>query len=255
MMTFENITYGPVRSRRLGLSLGINLMPKENKVCTFECIYCECGFTKKGVVGHVPSRSEVKVELEKTLSSLSEQGMQLDVITFAGNGEPTLHPDFEGVIDDTIELRDKYHSSAKISVLSNATMLHKDSVCRALNRVDNNILKLDSAFDATVKLIDAPTQKDYSVSVVMENLRKFNGDFILQTMFLRGSIDSQPVDNTTSEEVTAWSDMVRSLRPKQVMIYSIDRETPVKTLEKVSKEQLDKIAEPLRKEGFDILSV
>lgn len=253
-MTFENITYGPVQSRRLGLSLGINLMPKENKVCTFECIYCECGFTKKGVVGHIPTREEVRIALENTLSSLSSQGKQLDVITFAGNGEPTLHPDFEGVIDDTIELRDKYHATAKISVLSNATMLHKDSVCRALDRVDNNILKLDSAFDATVRLIDAPTQKDYSVSAVMENLKKFNGDFILQTMFLRGSVNSQIVDNTTKEEVIAWSNMVRMLKPKQVMIYSIDRETPIKTLEKVSKEQLDKIAEPLRNEGFNILS-
>ena len=172
-----------------------------------------------------------------------------DVITFAGNGEPTMHPDFEAIIDDTIALRDRLCPSAKVSVLSNATMIGRESVRRALKRVDNNILKLDSAFDKTVQLVNNPCGS-YSVAGVVENLRKFDGEFILQTMFLRGEYNGQKVDNTTDSEVKAWLHIVEELRPKKVMVYSLDRDTPCKTLTKVEREELQQIAS--RVEALDI---
>lgn len=255
MMTFDGVVYGPVQSRRLGLSLGINLLPTENKVCSFECIYCECGFTKKGVTAKFPSFQKVEEEMTACLKALHEEGKHLDVITFAGNGEPTLYPHFDEVIDLTIRLRDQYHPNSKISVLTNATRLGNESVVRALKKVDNNILKIDSANDSTAKLIDGPVDSHYSVEKVIEQMAQFNGDFILQTMFLRGVVEGNTVDNTTKEEVEAWYNAVKRMSPKQIMIYSIDRETPYKELEKVSHEELEKIAEPLRKDGFDVQTV
>ncbi len=255
MMTFDGVVYGPVQSRRLGLSLGINLLPTENKVCSFECIYCECGFTKKGVSAKFPSFRKVEEEMTECLKTLNAEGKHLDVITFAGNGEPTLYPEFEEVIDLTIRLRDQYHPNSKISVLTNATRLGKESVVRALKKVDNNILKIDSAFDFTAKLIDVPVDPHYSVDKVIEQMAQFDGDFILQTMFLRGVVEGNKIDNTTEEEVNAWYEAVKKMSPKQIMIYSIDRETPYKELEKVSHEELEKIADPLRKIGFDVHTV
>lgn len=252
MMTFDGVVYGPVQSRRLGLSLGINLLPIENKVCSFECVYCECGLTKKGVAAKFPSFQKVEEEMTTCLRSLHEEGKHLDVITFAGNGEPTLYPHFEEVIDLTIRLRDQFHPNSKVSVLTNATRLGNESVVRALKKVDNNILKIDSAINSTAKLIDEPVDSHYDVEKVIEQMKQFNGEFILQTMFLRGVVKGNKIDNTTNEEVEAWYEAVKKMSPKQIMIYSIDRETPYKELEKVSHEELEKIAEPLRKEGFDV---
>lgn len=254
MMNFDGVVYGPVQSRRLGLSLGINLLPTENKVCSFECVYCECGFTKKGVTAKFPSFQKVEEEMTTCLRNLNAEGKQLDVITFAGNGEPTLYPHFEKVIDLTIRLRDQFHPNSKISVLTNATRLSNESVVRALKKVDNNILKIDSAINSTAKLIDLPVDSHYDVNTVIEQMSQFNGDFILQTMFLRGTVEGNVVDNTTEEEVNAWYEAVERMSPKQIMIYSIDRETPYKELEKVSHEELEKIADPLRKKGFDVMS-
>lgn len=254
MMTFDGVVYGPVQSRRLGLSLGINLLPTENKVCSFECVYCECGFTKKGVTAKFPSFQKVEEEMTTCLRNLNAEGKQLDVITFAGNGEPTLYPHFEKVIDLTIRLRDQFHPNSKISVLTNATRLSNESVVRALKKVDNNILKIDSAINSTAKLIDVPVDSHYDVNTVIEQMSQFNGEFILQTMFLRGTVEGNVIDNTTEEEVNAWYEAVERMSPKQIMIYSIDRETPYKELEKVSHEELEKIAGPLRKKGFDVMS-
>ena len=169
-------------------------------------------------------------------------GTPPDVITFAGNGEPTLHPDFEGVIDDTIALRDRYCPAAKVSVLSNATQIHRPEVRRALLRVDNNILKLDSAFDATVRRIDNQQNPHYTVRGIVDEMKRFEGRMILQTMFLRGECNGAPIDNTTQEEVEAWLRLVEEIRPRQVMVYSLDRDTPCPTLEKVSHEELQQIA-------------
>ncbi|MBQ2784745.1 MAG: radical SAM protein [Alistipes sp.] len=239
---YNNIIFGPVRSRRLGLSLGVNLLPIDSKICSFDCIYCECGWN-----GEHPgkrrfnSRDDVRTMLDATLAKMVGEGTPPDVITFAGNGEPTLHPEFEQIIEDTIALRDKHCPEAKVSVLSNATQIHREDVRRALLRVDNNILKLDSAFDATVQLINKP-QGAYTVERTVELLKAFGGELIVQTMFLRGEYLGQRVDNTTDVEVEAWLRLIEEIAPKQVMVYSLDRDTPCQTLEKVEKEELRKIA-------------
>ena len=252
-MLFDKIVFGPVKSRRLGISLGVNLLPVNTKLCSFDCIYCECGLLSRGQTGKLPSREEVKAALSQKLSEMKSNGVEPDVITFAGNGEPTLHPDFGEIIDDTIVLRDLFFPEAKISVLSNATMLHDPMVFEALNKVDNNLLKLDSGVEATMQLIDNPPNKNITVARIVSTLKKFNGNFILQTMFLHGNVNGVPVDNTTDEELNAWIKVIREVRPKQVMIYSLDREAPFKTLQKVSREELDRIAERVRGEGFEVL--
>ena len=248
---FEDIIFGPIRSRRLGLSLGVNLLPTHSKLCNFDCIYCECGWNADHATSRrFNSREQVLSRLEEVLSQMVADSTPPDVITFAGNGEPTMHPDFEAIIDDTIALRDRLCPSAKVSVLSNATMIGRESVRRALKRVDNNILKLDSAFDQTVQLVNNPCG-NYSVATVVENLRKFDGEFILQTMFLRGEYNGQSVDNTTEREVKAWLHIVEELRPKKVMVYSLDRDTPCKTLTKVEREELQQIASRVEALGIE----
>ena len=239
---YDNIIFGPIRSRRLGLSLGVNLLPIESKLCSFDCIYCECGWNDEHPgKRRFNAREDVRAMLEETLQKMVADGTPPDVITFAGNGEPTMHPDFENIIEDTIALRDKHCPAAKVSVLSNATQIHREDVRRALLRVDNNILKLDSAFDETVQLVNKP-QGAYTVARTVELLKAFEGNLILQTMFLRGEYLGKRVDNTTEEEVAAWLKLVEEIRPKQVMVYSLDRDTPCQTLEKVEKEELREIA-------------
>ena len=239
---YDNIIFGPIRSRRLGLSLGVNLLPIESKLCSFDCIYCECGWNDEHPgKRRFNAREDVRNMLEETLQKMVADGTPPDVITFAGNGEPTMHPDFENIITDTIALRDKHCPAAKVSVLSNATQIHREDVRRALLRVDNNILKLDSAFDETVQLVNKP-QGAYTVARTVELLKTFEGNLILQTMFLRGEYLGKRVDNTTEEEVAAWLKLVSEIKPKQVMVYSLDRDTPCQTLEKVEKDELREIA-------------
>jgi wyosine [tRNA(Phe)-imidazoG37] synthetase (radical SAM superfamily) len=198
----------------------------------------------------LPTRDEVREALR---TQLSAHQSQLDVITFSGNGEPTLHPDFLGIIEDTCALRDEYCPKAKVSVLSNSTQLGRKDVVEALRLCDNRILKLDSAIDTTMRLVDKPVNAQLTVGQVVEWLKMFDGDFTLQTCFLRGVYEGQVIDNTTDEELQAWYDIVDTLRPKQVMIYVIDRETPLKTLEKIPAEKMEAIAAPLRKKGIDIV--
>ncbi len=229
-------------------------MPTDVKLCTFDCIYCECGFNQPVLHPTLPTREQVKEALGQTLLHYASTTQPpIDVITFSGNGEPTLHPNFLGIIEDTCELRNKYYPQAKVSVLSNTTQLHRKDVVQALLMCDNRILKLDSGIDATMRLIDVPMKKDWTVDDIVNKLQTFKGNFILQTCFLRGSVGNAIVDNTTKEELDAWYNVVYQLKPKQIMIYVIDRATPVKTLEKISKEQMEIIAEPLRKEGFDVI--
>ena len=250
---FDKIVFGPVHSRRLGVSLGINLLPVDGKVCSFDCIYCECGLNRDGRTGSkLPTRECVKKELEETLLSMAATGKTPDVITFAGNGEPTLHPDFEGIIDDTICLRNKFFPKAKIAVLSNATMLHKREVFNALLQVDDAILKLDSISDRRIRQINAPNSPSFCSKELVEQLSRFNGKAIIQTMFLKGNLQGESVDNTTNEEIKGWIDALKVIQPRQVMIYTIDRETPVKNLQKVTKEELEVIAEYARIQGFEV---
>lgn len=246
---FDKIIFGPIKSRRLGLSLGVNLLPTDNKLCSFECIYCECGWSTQGAKPRFNSREEVRTMLRAKLMEMVAEGTPPDVITFAGNGEPTMHPEFEEIIGDTIATRDQVCPSAKISVLSNATMIGRESVRRALMRVDNNILKIDSAFPETVEIIDKP-KSGFSLDKTVEAMKLFGGKFIIQTMFLRGKIDGKTVDNTTPQEIEGWLALLEELRPAQVMIYSIDRDTPAKELEKVSKEELSTIAEKVEALGI-----
>ena len=247
---YPQIVYGPVRSRRLGLSLGVNLLPLEAKLCTFDCIYCECGWNGDNSGSRrFNDREQVAAALESALVAMAAESQLPDVVTFAGNGEPTMHPDFEAIIEDTIALRDKYAPSAKISVLSNATQLHREDVVRALCRVDNNILKIDSLDEDMARLINKPCC-NYSVSKVVEQLKAFEGRVIVQTMFLRGEYDGKIVDNTTEPQIAAWLEAVRAIAPESVMVYSIARDTPCKTLQKVEREELEQIAERVRALGI-----
>ena len=238
---YPQIVYGPVHSRRLGVSLGVNLLPLHSKLCTFDCIYCECGWNddNRGKEGF-NSREDVAAALESRLIQMSADGVLPDVITFAGNGEPTLHPDFEGVIEDTIALRDKYAPNAKISVLSNATQLHRQDVVRALKRVDNNILKLDAAIDSTVIEMNKPCC-NYSVDRVIEQLAAFDGNLIVQIMFLRGEYNGKKIDNTTPEHISALRKALERIRPKQIMCYTIARDTPCKTLQAVPADEIARL--------------
>jgi len=250
---FNKIIFGPVKSRRLGVSLGINLLPINIKVCSFDCIYCECGrnpekYEEKAVL---PSRLEVQLKLKEKLGEMNSENLLPDVITFAGNGEPTLHPEFAGIIDDTIELRNQLAPSARIAVLSNATMIHKKQVFQALLKIEDNIQKLDSAFEETIKLLDCPN-KNFSLAKTVEQLTTFQGKIIIQTLFVKGSYKDQAVDNTTEKEISAWIELLKKINPAQVMIYTIARDTPIDTLEKVSLHDLNTIANRIKSIGFEV---
>jgi len=248
---FDSIVFGPVRSRRLGASLGINLLPINSKVCSFDCIYCECGWTDKTKKGKLPSRREVRQYLDEKLQEMQRKADPVDVITYAGNGEPTLHPEFSAIIDDSIELRNKYFPWAKIAVLSNSTMISKPEVVAALKRVDQNILKLDSAFDSTIKLINQPRVK-FSAEELVKNLKSFDGNLIVQTLFIRGLYEGAVIDNTTQVEVDSWVDLIKAIKPKEVMVYTIARDTPATGLEKVSLKDLNAIASRVEALGVPV---
>ena len=252
MILFNQLIFGPIHSRRLGLSLGVNLLPVDAKICSFNCIYCECGYNTTLNDSPIPTRDHVHEALETKLNEMKSEGQIPDVITFAGNGEPTLHAEFDGIIDDTIALRNAYCPTAKVSVLSNSTRIHKPNVFRALNKVDNNILKFDSAIDKTIKIINCPVGKIINVAWLVEQLSRFEGKLIIQTMFLRGEFKGESFDNTTDIEVEAWLKALEVIRPQQIMIYSLDREAPTKTLQKITTEEMNVIAVKARERGFDV---
>ncbi|NDV46405.1 radical SAM protein [Paludibacter sp. 221] len=254
MILFDQVIFGPIRSRRLGISLGVNLLPIDAKICSYNCIYCECGFNTTMREAPIPTREQVKQMLGAKLEDMRASSEPLDVITFAGNGEPTLHADFAGIIDDTIELRNKFYPEAKVSVLSNSTRIGKPEVFNALLKVDNNILKFDSAIDRTYQLLDQPVGKDKNLTVdwLIEHFKQFNGKLIIQTMFTRGEHKGEKFDNTTDEEITAWLNALEQIRPSQVMIYTLDRKTPIENIERISLDELNSIANRVRQRGFDI---
>ena len=250
---FHETIFGPIHSRRLGTSLGINLTPRDGKICTFDCLYCEAGFNAQGPgKSGMPSHNEVKRLLEEKLKAMKEAGESLDVLTFSGNGEPTIHPEFEEVVDDTLALRDKYFPNAKVSVLSNSTRLDSQGVVRALKRVDNNILKLDSAIESTMRKIDRPTSPSFTVDKVVDLLARFGSQAIIQTMILRGEYNGERIDNSTPEEIDALIEAYKRIGPGEIMLYSIDRKTPAEKLEKVPREELERIADRMRADGFKV---
>lgn len=247
---FPSPIFGPIKSRRLGISLGINLLPADGKICTFDCIYCECGFnSERRPKLSIPQRQEVAEALEKKLAEMNAEGALPDVITFAGNGEPTVHPQFNGIIDDTIALRDKYCPDAKVSVLTNATMISKPAVFEALLKVDNNILKLDTVNPAYIHRVDRPNGR-YDIKETIRLMKSFDGKAVIQTIFLKGEVDGIDVDNTGDEYVSPWIDAVKEIAPREVMIYTIDRETPQKGLLKATPEELDRIVGRLAEAGI-----
>lgn len=250
---FDELIFGPVHSRRLGVSLGINLLPTDNKYCNFNCIYCECGWTNstKGLKIVLPKRDNYKERLEEKLKSLQDTVNEPDAITFAGNGEPTIHPKFAEIIEDTIKARDKYAPKAAISILSNATMLHKPSVVEALKKVDKNILKLDSGIEDSFNKINQATG-GITFDKIVKGLLSFEGKLIIQTLLFKGEYNGNYIDNTTDEEIDAWLKIVKKINPEYVMLYPIDRSTPAKDLEKIPAAELERIAEIIRKEGIDV---
>lgn len=242
--------FGPIKSRRLGISLGINLLPADGKACTFDCIYCECGFNadhrpKKPL----PTREEVRTALEAKLKEMNAEGTHPDVLTFAGNGEPTMHPHFSGIIDDTILLRDTYCPQAKVSVLTNSTLITRPAVFEALKKVDNNILKLDTVDKDYIKRVDRPVGK-YDLEALVQQMKAFNGRAVVQTMFMKGIVNGIDMDNTGDSYVKPWIETVKEIAPREVMIYTIDRETPQKGLQKATKEELDRIVAMLAEAGI-----
>ena len=243
--------FGPVHSRRLGVSLGINLLPGDGKLCTFDCLYCECGLRCEHPAHlRYPTREEVREALEQRLADMALQGPKPDVLTFAGNGEPTMNPHFAEIVDDVIALRDRYFPQAKVSVLSNATCILRQSVFEALMRVDNNILKLDTVDPAYIQRIDRPTGS-YDLTALIQKMKDFEGHCDIQTMFMKGTdFEGRDVDNTTDTYVLPWLDIVRDIAPAKVMIYTIDRETPCPTLLKASPAELDRIAALVQAAGL-----
>lgn len=247
-MLREDTVFGPIKSRRLGNSLGINLLPTRGKVCNFDCIYCECGWNRDGRDDtELPSSAKVHRDLESKLQQIRNLGVEVDSITFSGDGEPTLHPDFAKIIDDTIALRDTYYPQAKISVLSNATRVHRPEILAALQKVDNPIMKLDAPTNELVRRINRPAS-DYDVTDVVDALQGFHGDFILQTMFLR----SPDFDSSAPEVLLGWMEIVRKLHPREIMAYTIDRPTPASDLQKFTVEEMQALLEPIVDEGFNV---
>lgn len=245
-MVREETVFGPIFSRRLGSSLGINLLPVNGKICTFDCIYCECGWNKDGRGDtRLPKAAEVKAALENKLKQLAKDGIPVDSITFSGDGESTINPDFPQIIDDTLKLRDQYYPKAKVSVLSNATQVHRPEIFNALRKVDNPIMKIDAPTNALAEKINKPAP-GYGVNRVVEALKQFNGDFVLQTMFLK----SKDFDSSSPEVLKGWMDIVRLLKPREVMAYTIDRPTPEEGLQKFTVEEMKAFLDPLIQEGF-----
>ncbi|MDR2473020.1 MAG: radical SAM protein [Tannerella sp.] len=247
---FDKIIYGPVHSRRLGLSLGINLSPADGKRCTFDCIYCECGLNaERKTHSAAPSREDVS----KALINSLEQGVKPDVITFSGNGEPTMHPHFAEIIDDVISIRNTRCKHAKIAVISNSTMLHKPLIISALCKVDDNLMKFDAGSDKLMRLIDSPLSNDFTVEQLITDLCRFDGRLTVQTMFLHGEHNGVSVDNTGDADVEQYIAALHRIRPYKVMLYTINRETPVKTIYKTSAETLNAIAAKVSAAGFEVV--
>jgi wyosine [tRNA(Phe)-imidazoG37] synthetase (radical SAM superfamily) len=249
---FSELVFGPVKSRRLGISLGINLLPVDCKVCNYNCIYCECGWTLDMKKKNLPKANDVLFALEQRLKDMRIKQEKPDVLTFAGNGEPTMHPQFIEIVEGVIRLRNEYCADAKVAVLSNATLSGKKFVIEALKKVDDIILKLDSAFPETLQLLNQPANKTITPAKIIENLLHYKGIFILQTLFMKGQFEDKTIDNTTEAEVDAWLKVLEQTQPRKVMIYTLNRDTPAKGLLKLSLPELEKIAEKVRNLGFEV---
>ncbi len=250
---FTSTIFGPIKSRRLGTSLGVNLMPSDGKICSFNCIYCEAGFNEQGPgTSGIPKREFVKKKLKAKLQLMRDSGETLDSITFSGNGEPTLHPNFHEIVHDTINLRNQYYPNAKVTVLSNATMASRPAVREALKLVDNNVLKLDSAIPHTMLAINRPGSANVLPDGLIADIAAFGGKCTVQTMLLRGEFNGEHINNTTDAEVDALIEAYKQIRPQEIMLYSIDRKTPAENLQKIDPDTMKQIAERITQAGFNV---
>lgn len=250
MILFDKIVFGPIKSRRFGASLGINLLPLDSKMCNFNCIYCECGWTNlKEAHKHFYPAAEVVAEIDRTLEIQSGKKARIDCITFAGNGEPTMHPEFKDILAGTIRARNRYYPKSKIVVLSNAALLANKSVVEALRMADLRIMKLDAGTEEVFKQINKPLSR-LTLARIVEQLRQFKGDLYIQTLFLKAYVDNKLVDNTTDAEVAAWIDLLKQINPKHVMIYTVDRETPLESVKKINPSELEDICRRVRAAGI-----
>lgn len=267
-MVREETVFGPIFSRRLGSSLGINLLPEKGKICNFDCIYCECGWNRDGRNDTVlPTAEKVRTDLERklrecvnalmcecvsadasstnTLTQSHNNAIQIDSITFSGDGEPTLNPEFPQIIDDTLRLRDQYYPQAKVSVLSNATRVHIPEVFNALRKVDNPIMKIDAPTNELIEKINMPAP-GYDIARVIEALKQFEGNFVLQTCMLKGN----GFDSASPEVIAPMMDIVRLLKPREWMVYTIDRATPMQGLQKFTPQEMKTLVQPIIDEGI-----
>lgn len=253
-MLFENIIIGPIHSRRLGNSLGINLLPLKRKFCTYDCIYCECGWNEETIGNKVdlPSYDDVSEQLRRRISELKAEGVSVDSFTFAGNGEPTLHPDFPKVVDFVVEMRNEHYPNAVITLLTNATQLSRPEIYEALMKLDNPVLKLDAGTIAMRNNINKPTAEKYSFDELVNNLIRFGNRGIIQTLLLRGTNDGKTISNVSDEDFGEYIKLLKKIGPKYVMLYAIDRATPEKNLEKLTVDELEFYAQQIRNEGIDV---
>ncbi len=246
-MLFNEIVVGPIHSRRLGCSLGVNVLPTQKKYCSFNCVYCECGWNEIDTRIKVPfnDRLVIKNELEKYCKNTDKKELaKIDSITFSGNGEPTLHPEILQIVQDVISLRNIYIPQSKVTILTNSTQLSREDVSKALHLIDNPLLKIDAGTEKMYKLISQPV--NCSFEEIKLNILNFGPNCIIQTMLLRGELDGQTIDNLSEEEFSNYLDFIKKVNPKQVMFYSLDRIPPAKHLIKVDKAEMEKYADKLR---------
>lgn len=253
-MLFENTIVGPIRSRRLGSSLGVNLLPLHHKICSYDCIYCECGWNRESEMGDIQyvSPAQVREMLERRLQELKAENAQIDSITFAGNGEPTLYPEFPEIVDIVTEMRDRYYPQAATTILTNATQLIRPEIFAALQKLDNPTLKLDAGFADMRNRINLPNEKACTFEQLKECLIRFGSRCIIQTLLFDGTTDEgENVTNIDPEGFAAYLEIVKQIRPKFVQLYALDRATPAKHLRKLAPEELNIYAEKLRAEGIE----
>ena len=247
---FDKHVFGPVKSRRLGNSLGINLLSTHYKVCDFDCIYCECGWThhKPDSKKFIEKQKFIQL-LETKLSQLERDKIPVDYITYAGNGEPTLHPYFLEIAKKVSELRDQYFPKCSIALLSNGSTLSKEKIKASFAYIEDVILKIDAGHQQLFQLINRPNEH-LQLDDICNNMVNLQGNFIAQSMFLKGNADGVEFDNSDQKVVAKWKEKIQMLRPKYVQIYSISRDTPLESIQPISKERLQNIAEQLENMGI-----
>ena len=239
------IIYGPVRSRRLGLSLGINLLPTDYKLCSFNCVYCQYGWTKKATLAptqelaDLPGLAAIATAIEAALEQLASAGKTVDSITVCGNGEPTLYPQLAEVIVAAKELRDRYLPQARLAILSNSSTVGDPAVREALDLLDLKIMKFDAGSEEMFRQLNHPRAPIYMGDIVT-GLKELK-NIILQSLFVQGR-----VTNADPDSVGLWAEKVREIRPIGVQVYTLEREPADLRIEKVSLTTLQWIAEQVR---------